>query len=684
MIAPALPATLAPPAPFSLVVAQSQTSELVAPGIRRAAYRLQTADGPLVVEVVAIDPKEPTVRFGAVLANDRLVSSGETVSSMAQRTSAVAGINADYFDIGQTNQPLNVVVRDGALVRTPSKRIALDVRRDRSIHFDNFSFSGSVADGATRFPLTSVNEWPPQGGAGLLTPAYGPLPSAAGVTLATIVPGDAAHETNTIDGSYRIASVGDAIAADAHGFALAFGPAALAIGPAPNVGDDVTLSTSVAPSLDDVIAAVGGGPLLVRDGMVALDLNAPAPEERDVRFPVSGALTTANGTLVLVSVDGRQSMLSIGVTRPQFAALMLGLGATDGMAFDSGGSATLVARVLGDPAASVLNAPSDGEERPVADGLFAYSDAPQGPASALVVRPSPIVALPHVDVPIRVAVIDAAGHALGIVHPAGGDNVRSRAQSFDAVVRASGLEARVPVRIVEHLAHLALAGDVRPEPGATVRLTAIGTDAQRAPVALGDSVLWSANRGAFVAPGVYRAAQRDARVVAAVGGLSAYVDVRVGRHRVALPIFDATHATAWRFTTAPANAAGSLDLDDASQLHLAYDFTSGERAAYASAALAQPLPGEPYAFAVDVDGDASGVGVRVAFVNRFGERRALTLAKSVLWSGWQSQTIALPDDLNPPVRLVALYAVPSLGGQSVRARGTLSFRNPSVLIAGTP
>ncbi len=685
MIAPTLPASLAPPAPFPLVLAQSQTSEPVAPGIRRATYRLQTTEGPLVIEVVAIDPKEPTVRFGAVLANDRLVSSGETISSMARRTGAVAGVNADYFDIGATNQPLNVVVRDGALVRTPSKRIALDVRRDRSVHFENFSFSGSVRDGATTYPLTTVNEWPPQGGATLLTPAYGALQASPGVTLATIVPGDVAHDASRIDGSYRVAAVGDAPAADARGFALGFGPAALAIAPAPNVGDDVTLATTVTPAPSDVVAAVGGGPLLVQDGGVALDPNAPAPEERDVRFPVSGALTTAGRTLVLVSVDGRQPALSIGVTRPQFAALMLGLGATAGMAFDSGGSATLVARALGDSFPSVLNVPSDGEERPVADGFFAYSDAPAGSADALVVRPSPIVALANVDVPIRVAVVDAAGHALGLVHPSGGDFVRGLAHSGDVTVRANELAVRVPVRIVDRLAHLAVASDVRAEPGSTVRLTAIGSDASNTPVALGDRVRWSASRGTFVAPGLYRAASRDARIVATAGNLTARIDVRVGQHRIALPLFDAAHAAAWHFATFPASAAGSLDVGDSdAELRLAYDFTSGERAAYANAALPQPLPGEPFQFTVDVDGDASGVGLRAAFVNRFGERRALWLAKDVDWNGWQARTIVLPSDLNPPVHLAALYAVPSLRGATVRARGTLGFRNASVVIAGTP
>ena len=45
---------------------------------------------------------------------------------------------------------------------------------------------------------------------------------------------------------------------------------------------------------------------------------------------------------------------------------MAGFGASDAMQFDSGGSATLVARDLGENAPRVQNEPSDGLERPVA------------------------------------------------------------------------------------------------------------------------------------------------------------------------------------------------------------------------------------------------------------------------------------------------------------------------------
>jgi hypothetical protein len=76
--------------------------------------------------------------------------------------------------------------------------------------------------------------------------------------------------------------------------------------------------------------------------------------------------------------------------------------------------------------------------------------------------------------------------------------------------------------------------------------------------------------------------------------------------------------------------------------------------------------------------------LRAAFVNRFGERRALTLAKTIDWNGWRRLEIVLPPDLNPPVKLVSLYAVGSLGGAPVRAVGSLGFRNAAVTLAGTP
>jgi hypothetical protein len=78
------------------------------------------------------------------------------------------------------------------------------------------------------------------------------------------------------------------------------------------------------------------------------------------------------------------------------------------------------------------------------------------------------------------------------------------------------------------------------------------------------------------------------------------------------------------------------------------------------------------------------VPLRASFLNRYGEKQALTLAKSVDWFGWRRVAIALPPDLNPPVRLTSIYVVRSLGGPPVRAAGVLRFRALAVVVPGSP
>jgi hypothetical protein len=206
---------------------------------------------------------------------------------------------------------------------------------------------------------------------------------------------------------------------------------------------------------------------------------------------------------------------------------MLGFGATDGMAFDSGGSATLVGRVLGDAQPSVLNTPSDGGERVVADGLFAYSDAPVGVDPQLVVRPSGFTALAGATVALRGAVVDAAGHRLrdATLAPLRADDVPG--PHVATVREANGLRADVPYTTLARVATLTVTPDrPDPDPHGTVGLAVQAFDADGDAVALGPDVRWSADLGNLDPHGttaVYRAVTRDAHVTVTAGGASATV-----------------------------------------------------------------------------------------------------------------------------------------------------------------
>lgn len=681
MIAPALPLSLAAPPPFPATVTQAEVAPaFVAPGVARADYRLRTANGPLVVHVVGVDPHEPTLRLGVVVAHDRLVSAGETVSSMARRSGAVAGINADYFDIGATNQPLNVVVRDGSLLRTPSARAALWIDRQGQPAMGTMAFAGDVRWDDASIPLTGVGIWPPQGGASLVPPAYGPLPAAPGVVTVPLDPVDPAL------GTYR---VGETPASNDP--LLAFGSSALALATPPPPGTTVAVHAALDPALTTVQNAVGGGPLLLRDGVPFDDPNAPAPEETLRRFPLAGAGIRPDGALLLVVVDGRRPEESVGLTRPQFGALLRAFGARDAMAFDSGGSSTLVARVLGDPEASVRNDPSDGVERPVADGLFVYSDAPRGAPDRLAFRPAVLRVLAGAGAAIEGRIVDAAGHAFGAAEDLHGSGAAGRLENgrFEAAssafsgvlpVRAGALRGELPVEVSESLAALRiLPAHPNPDPGTTLVLRSVGENARGDRIRADGAVRWSADGATIDPDGRLHVGAHDAVVAVRAGGAVARLAIPVGRHEVAQPLF--TSPAGWRFTSIPHDAPGSVNVADG-VLQLAYDLRAGARANYASTSVT--LPGEPVALLIDVEGDGSGVPLRASFVNRYGEPVALTLAAHVDWHGWRRLRVRIPGELNPPVVLHALYVVPSLGGAPVRTAGTIAFRSAALVEPGTP
>jgi len=67
----------------------------------------------------------------------------------------------------------------------------------------------------------------------------------------------------------------------------------------------------------------------------------------------------ANGDLIFIVVDGRQSDWSAGVTLERLLEKLVELGVKEGYNLDGGGSSTFVYK------GEILNRPSDGKARPV-------------------------------------------------------------------------------------------------------------------------------------------------------------------------------------------------------------------------------------------------------------------------------------------------------------------------------
>lgn len=127
--------------------------------------------------------------------------------------------------------------------------------------------------------------------------------------------------------------------------------------------------------------AIGGGPVLVKDGKTKINFFAVDESLSDndksyisnfelfytdiynksTRQPRTAIGRTADGKVVLMVVDGRQSGVSEGVILTDLARLMRGVGCTDVLNLDGGGSSTFCAGQN----LTILNHPSGGSERSV-------------------------------------------------------------------------------------------------------------------------------------------------------------------------------------------------------------------------------------------------------------------------------------------------------------------------------
>jgi hypothetical protein len=133
------------------------------------------------------------------------------------------------------------------------------------------------------------------------------------------------------------------------------------------------LAGSIARDLPgDTRQAISGNVLVLRAGK---PVPQPVDRERAPRSCVG--FDAERRTAYFVAVDGRRDDYSVGANMAELAELMKGLGATDAINLDGGGSSTLVAFDRANDLHTVLNRPSDGHdlpvplsiERPVADVL---------------------------------------------------------------------------------------------------------------------------------------------------------------------------------------------------------------------------------------------------------------------------------------------------------------------------
>ena len=146
-------------------------------------------------------------------------------------------------------------------------------------------------------------------------------------------------------------------------------------------GEAVTLEIITNPNWNNTSMAVTGGAIILKDGAIPPKFSHDSPG----RHPRTAIGSSKDGKqVIMVTVDGRQQK-SLGMTLTELAKLMLELGAHNAINLDGGGSTTMATRKPGTDIIDIVNSPSDGMARRIANAVGVFSTAPTSPLAGLII-----------------------------------------------------------------------------------------------------------------------------------------------------------------------------------------------------------------------------------------------------------------------------------------------------------
>jgi exopolysaccharide biosynthesis protein len=328
-----------------------------------------TSHGPVAIRVDRGPRPVGLYRVRTVLSNETVLGR-ETVSSMQRRLSGQAtmvGVNGDLSRFAD-GKPSGIFLRDGVLIAPPnSQRSSAGFGLDGTLDVRRVRFLGTWRGSGQRRSLNVFNDAPGKNGIALFTSDYGrATPRIDGSYAVVLAPFPVSvPNTDLVAPVATVAPPGPVRIAPGAAVLVARGTAAAKLQAEAQIGMSVTLRLILQPDWVAVSDAIGGGPVLVRDGKPvyraneAFETSLIAP-----RHPRTAIGQLADGRMLMVVVDGRQSGYSVGMTTFEMAQTMARLGAVRAMQLDGGGSSTLAFDGL------VLNRPSDGRERPISTAVM--------------------------------------------------------------------------------------------------------------------------------------------------------------------------------------------------------------------------------------------------------------------------------------------------------------------------
>jgi flagellar hook assembly protein FlgD len=345
----------------------SVSTSLLMPGVTYTREVDFTSRGPIVLDVVTAPKPDGTVYSLAPALSNNFLRGREALTRLDSRVAAGAttvAIDGDYFDSG-TGVPKGILMQSGVLESTPAAgRSSLGIAADGTLTTALASSAGVWEGSGQRRPLL-LNT--PGGKFALYTPAYGTAtPKESGVVDAVLGSFPPAKLDQPLDGTVTQVTTAASTPIPSDGAVLvAHGAQSTAqVRAEAPVGQQVEAMFSLSPDWSGLVSAIGGGPLLVKNGKPIFQANEKFDARQLTSRQARGAIgQLADGRIVLVGVEGTKPAYSIGMSSYELAVELSQLGAVTAFGLGSGPAAGVAFD------GSLLTRPSSGTTPKVSDAL---------------------------------------------------------------------------------------------------------------------------------------------------------------------------------------------------------------------------------------------------------------------------------------------------------------------------
>lgn len=350
----------------SAVQTPSQDFKQLHPGVEHAQVEHKLGDDPVKINLLRLDRTK--VRLDVVHAGDSAIGV-ETTSSIAKRRNAVAAINSGFFRLDKSaylGDASGVLMIDRILFsESLNDRTALFISDYpvTNLGFGQVRTEHFLESGGRKLPVHGINREGKGDEIIVYERAFGP---------STLL-GLAALNITILNG--KVASISKAanVEIPSKGFVISASGKFVSELSGLRPGDPVRyyrvpllLRDGFRLPLEMVDDIVAGVPQLIKNGKIDI----PWEQEKasrsfaETRHPRTAVAKLKVGKFLMMTVDGRQPGVSVGMTLQELAEYLFSLGAVDAMNLDGGGSTTMFLD------GKVVNTPSDKEgERKIGDAI---------------------------------------------------------------------------------------------------------------------------------------------------------------------------------------------------------------------------------------------------------------------------------------------------------------------------